>query len=164
MLISDYLEANPFYKQYSFSEPWNGPNNSKLIGMSRLFKCPSERSAKLDTTNYVAIVGEGTIWPGAESVRLDDITDGASETIMLVEISHSNIHWMEPRDLPIEELDEWLDPAHRPRLLGNRIEGGMVAYADGHVELLSRDVTIERLRALASRAGNDGESAFETKP
>jgi prepilin-type processing-associated H-X9-DG protein len=164
VLISPFLEASPFYDQYSFSEPWNGPNNSKLIGMSRLFKCPAERSAKLDTTNYVAIVGEGTIWPDAASVKLDDITDSTSETIMIVEIAHSNIHWMEPRDLPIDELDEWLDPTHRPRLFGNHLEGGMVAYADGSVEMLSRDVTIERLRALASRAGKDVEAGRETKP
>jgi prepilin-type processing-associated H-X9-DG protein len=92
------------------------------------------------------------------------LTDGASNTLMIVEIAHSDIHWMEPRDLPVEELAAWLDPKHKPRLLGNHIEGGMVAFADGHVELLSRDVTIQRLKALATAAGNDVESTSNSEP
>jgi prepilin-type processing-associated H-X9-DG protein len=62
---------------------------------------------------------------------------------------------MEPRDLPVEELEAWLAPGHKPQLLGNHVEGGLVAYADGHVELLPRDVTIARLKALVSPAGRD---------
>jgi hypothetical protein len=33
----------------------------------------------------------------------------------------------------------------------------LVAYADGHVEMLSRDLTIERLNALVTAAGNDNK-------
>ena len=63
---------------------------------------------------------------------------------------------MEPRDLPIEELEAWLDPNHKQRL-GGEIEGGFVAYADGSVHYLPRKVTLERLRALLTPAGNDTE-------
>ena len=97
------------------------------------------------------------MWPDGKQVSISDITNGAFSTLMIVEIADSDIHWMEPRDLPVEELAAWLDPKHKPRLLGNHIEGGIVAYASGHVELLSRDVTIERLKALATAAGNDIE-------
>jgi hypothetical protein len=84
-----------------------------------------------------------------------DLKDGTVHTIMVVEIAHSDIHWMEPRDLPVEELAEWLRPGHKPQLLAGHIEGGFVAYADGRVELLPRSVTIQRLQALVSAAGRD---------
>ena len=71
-----------------------------------------------------------------------------------MEISHSDIHWMEPRDLPFEELEEWLDPQDKPRI-GGDIQGGMVAMTDGSVQYLPRDVTIEKLRALATRSGRE---------
>ena len=162
VLIWNLLEAQPYYSQYDFAEPWNGPNNSKLAGhMSRVFRCPDDSTSPPQMTNYVAIVGPGTMWPGEGSTKFASLTDGSVNTLMIVEIAHSDIHWMEPRDLPIEELAAWLDPNHRPQLLGNHIEGGLVAYADGHVELLPRDVTIQRLKALLTPAGNDVQEGME---
>lgn len=141
---------------YTVKEPWDGPINSQLHSIDHwLFRCPCDRSRRPCMTNYVAIVGDGTMWPGSKSSTLDDITDGTSDTIMIVEIANSDIHWMEPRDLPIEELEAWLDPNHKPRIFGNHIEGSVVAYADGSVEMLPRDVTIERLRAMITPAGSD---------
>jgi prepilin-type processing-associated H-X9-DG protein len=158
VLIMPFVEASSFYSQYNFAEPWNGPNNSTLRS-GRFFTCPSHDSPGY--TNYVAVVGPGTIWPDGKQARIADVTDGISNTLMIVEIAHSDIHWMEPRDLPVEELPAWLDPNHRPQLLGNHIEGGLVAYADGHVEMLPRDVTIERLKALVTAAGNDVKEGME---
>jgi Type II secretory pathway, pseudopilin PulG len=161
VLIWNFLEAQPYFSQYDFAEPWNGPNNSKLaVHFSRVFRCPGDTSSPPQMTNYVAIVGPGTMWPGQNATKIASVADGTSNTLMIVEIAHSDIHWMEPRDLPVEELAAWLDPKHKPQLLGNHIEGGMVAYADGHVELHSRDVTIERLKALVSAAGNDVEQGL----
>ena len=156
LLIWPFLGAQPYYSQYNFAEPWNGPTNSKLHAVSMpLYRCPGDRSSPPGMTNYVAIVGKGTVWPAPRSVDIADIAAGTSTTLMIVEIAHSDIHWIEPRDLPVEELAARLDPQHRPQLLGNHIGGGMVAYADGHVEMLSRDVTIERLKALVTAAGKD---------
>jgi prepilin-type processing-associated H-X9-DG protein len=151
------MDCMGFYKHYDFNEPWNGPTNSTLNGPWKTFICPSDSGAMSGSCNYVAIVGPGTMWPDGKSAKRSDLTDGDSNTLMIIEIAHSDIHWMEPRDLPVEELAAWLDPSHRPRLLGNHTEGGLVAYADGHVELLPRDVTIERLKALTTAAGNDIE-------
>ena len=152
------MELQGFYDRYDFAEPWNGPNNLKLEsgGWKRL-GCPCEEFSPATPfpTNYVAVVGPGTVWPDGKLVNRDELNNGGSNTIMIVEISHSDIHWMEPRDLPLEELTVWLDPQHKPRLFGNHIEGGMVAYADGHVEMLSRDLTIQRLKALVTAAMND---------
>ncbi|MEX2175179.1 MAG: DUF1559 domain-containing protein [Pirellulaceae bacterium] len=158
--IMPFAEKSSFGLDYSFAEPWDGPNNSRMKWSqdNRIFRCPAGNDPP-GMTNYVAITGQGTMWPGARSADIADLKDGTSNTIMIVEIAHSDIHWMEPRDLPIEELAEWLDPAHKPRLLAGHIEGGFVAYADGAVEMLSREVAIERLQALATIAGNDNGPA-----
>jgi hypothetical protein len=63
---------------------------------------------------------------------------------------------MEPRDLPVDELEAWLDPKHKPRL-GGQIEGGLVALADGSVQFLPRDTAIEKLRALITRGGKESQ-------
>ena len=56
--------------------------------------------------------------------------------------------------MPFEELEAWLDPKHKPRI-GGDIQGGMVAMADGSVQYLPREVTIEKLRGLATRSGGE---------
>jgi type II secretory pathway pseudopilin PulG len=154
--IWNFMESQPYFVLYDFSEAWNGPNNSQLARhMSPCYRCPADSVSSPLMTNYVAIVGNGTMWPGSKSSTLEDITDGASDTIMVVEISNSDIHWMEPRDLPIEELETWLDPNHTPRIFGHHIDGSFVMHADGSIELLPRNVTIERLRAMITPAGKD---------
>jgi hypothetical protein len=114
-------------------------------------------------TSFVAIVGPGTAWPGTSYLGMADLIDGTAKTIMVVEIRNSNIHWTEPRDLPIEELEQWLDPKHKPTLLAaheyGQITGGMVVYADGHTEFLPHDTTMKRLRALLTPAGGDHADA-----
>jgi hypothetical protein len=154
--IMTFAEKSTFMLDYKLDEPWNGPSNSRLIWAqdNRIFRSPAS-SDPPGKTNYVAVVGKGTMWPGAVGSKLADIDDDKAETIMVIEISDSNIHWMEPRDLPIEELEAWLDPDHQPRIFGNHIEGSLVAHADGSVEMLPRDVTIERLRAMITPAGDD---------
>jgi prepilin-type processing-associated H-X9-DG protein len=153
VMISAYVQSSAFPSQYDYAEPWNGPNNSRLLmGPGALFACPSDRSSLPHMTNYVAVTGPGTAWPREGSFHVGDAT---SDMIVLVEISNSNIHWMEPRDLPIEELGDWLAPEHQPRLFGNHAQGGHVLFADGRVEVLSPEETIERWGARAAGAGRD---------
>jgi hypothetical protein len=157
--IPDFVEGREDAWPYDQSEPWNGPHNSKLGSeMPPYFCCPYVGRAPM--TNYVAIVGKGTMWPGTSSTGTADVADGLSSTIMVVEITNSNIHWLEPRDIPIDELKECLNPRHRPSV-GAQFKGGLVAYADGSVRYLPRDVTEKRLRALLSPAGNDTADAEE---
>ncbi|MEZ6114118.1 MAG: DUF1559 domain-containing protein [Pirellulaceae bacterium] len=55
----------------------------------------------------------GTVWPGAESIAFRDIADGtAAYTMMIVESDSEHIHWMEPRDLDVEQAVRvcWVRP------------------------------------------------------
>jgi type II secretory pathway pseudopilin PulG len=154
VLISPYMGGGRPWA-YSFAEPWDGPNNRQFEStFSRIFRSPLDRFSAERMTSYVAVVGPGTCWPGGKGTQFSQIKDGTSNTILIVEISHSDIHWMEPRDVPIEELEAWLDPKHRPRV-GGEIEGGLVLYADGSVHFIPRSASIKEWRALLTPGGND---------
>ncbi len=129
VLILPQLDRNDIYEKYNFDEPWNGPNNSKLHDMVvSEFHCPKEKPTVNETdTCYVAVVGPNTVFPGEEALKLNDIYDGASRTIMLVEVSGSSIHWMEPRDL---DIDLMISEYRENRRC-------FAAFADGHVYALS---------------------------
>lgn len=106
VLLLPFLDQAPLYKQYRFDEPWNGPNNIKLLkNMPSVYACPTAVHAqrKRFCTSYVAVVAPNTIWPSASKRRIGDVTDGAARTIMVVESNQPDIPWLEPEDLELEE-------------------------------------------------------------
>jgi hypothetical protein len=105
VLILPFLEAGEAYKGYDFSEPWNGPRNTewakKHADLAQLFKCPSDSGAD-PWTSYLAPTGPQSLWPGSEPHRL---TAKDAARVLLVEVRQSSIHWLEPRDLPLDRID-----------------------------------------------------------
>ncbi|MHC4399895.1 MAG: DUF1559 family PulG-like putative transporter [Planctomycetota bacterium] len=104
VLILPYVEEMGLYQQYNFNEPWNGPNNRKLAGqIPYVYRCPSIGPQAGSPTNYMAVVGPRTAWPGAVPTRIRDFRDDTLETIMVVEVNNPNVNWMEPVDLSWDE-------------------------------------------------------------
>ena len=106
-------------------------------------------------TSYAVVVGPGTMWPGDESVCSRDVTDGTSRTLLVVEVADSGIEWMEPRDLHIDKLAPNINPASGQGISSKHPTGASGLFGDGHVEVLSEDLTPEQIRAMLSRAGGE---------
>ena len=105
VLLLPYMEQTAFYNRYKFNEPWNGPNNITLLNsMPSTFACPSRFSQPTNLTSYVAVTGPGTMFPGTESTKFDDVTDGTSNTLMILEVSNANIPWTAPVDLDVRTM------------------------------------------------------------
>ena len=156
VLLLPFLECESLYKQYNFAEPWDGPHNSRLLnGGPELFHCPSANKQEPSATNYVAIVGDATLWPGNRSVRFEEIKDGMSNTIMLLEISNSDINWMEPRDITFEKAVAGANVAGQWQIDSNHNGGVHVAFADSSIRFLPDKTSPETLRALLTIAGGE---------
>jgi prepilin-type processing-associated H-X9-DG protein len=156
VLILPYLDPDNIYGRYNFDEPWDGPNNSKLADMvPDVFTCPDDKQGPDTMTSYVAVVGPDTAWPGSDQTSLDDFTDGSSHTILLVEIADSGIHWMEPRDLLIEQAARGINPSTGKGISSFHPGGANAAFADGHIEYLPDTTVPEDLRAMLTPAGSE---------
>ena len=152
VLILPYIEQHKVYDSYRFDEPWNGPNNRLLADkiFLQIFQCcRAPGYSKALHTNIVAIVGPGTAFPGAGSTRLADFRDSGKHTILLAEYVHSDIHWMEPRDLDAARMSfQFNDPA-APSISSPHTAGPAVVFADCmHVFRLRRPLSAETLSAL----------------
>ncbi len=141
VLILPYMEQS-LYEAYFFDEPWDGPNNRLLADrMPTIFMCPSSPSLPTET-NYMVVTGKGTLFPGAESRKISEITDGTANTILVVEVAKSGVNWMQPVDVSIESLAQGIgDPDDNLMGGGNNVSAssyhpGVVnaAFADAHVE------------------------------
>ena len=167
VLILPYLDYDPLYKAYNFNEPWDGPNNKKLLAARpRVYACPSDEHARMQgatETSYVAVVGANAAWAGEKTRRFDDFHGAMSSTIMVVEVADAGINWSEPKDLSLDALEA---AGERPSTLtvsskhGTRNDffytyrydsGSNVTLADGSVryippECLAPNVLPEYLR------------------
>lgn len=155
-LILPYLEQKQLYDTIDLSKAWDDPANAAACNAKlSVFHCPSATCPE-DHTTYLAIVAPNGCFRRTEPRQLAEITDGPSETLMLIEVSpEQSVLWMSPVDAD-EALVLGLGPESK---LAH--QGGMnTAYCDGDVKFLRADVPAEVRRALISIAGNDRLSAI----
>ncbi|PHS18461.1 MAG: hypothetical protein COA78_02220 [Blastopirellula sp.] len=117
VLILPFLEEGDLYDKYDFNEPWDGPNNIQLLDqMPEVYHCKAavekwtQQHGALENpesvTNYFAIIGPNTFWPGESSTKKRRILDGVTNTLIMIEDASQCVQWLEPRDL---EYDLALD-------------------------------------------------------
>jgi beta-lactamase regulating signal transducer with metallopeptidase domain len=146
--VLPYLDQKPLYDQYRLNEPWDSPANQKVLAqMPDWFRSPYD-DPKSPNSGFYALVGAGTIFEGTEGIKIRDITDGTSNTIMIVE-SKRNIPWTKPEDIPFD-ADKPLPE------LGGFVEGKFAAVmADGAFRLFDTEQIKDKLKWLIRR--NDGQ-------
>ncbi len=149
--ILPYIEQGDLYNRFKLDEPWDSPDNKKLIAeMPKTYLCPSVANPKPGTTTYMAITGKGAAFEGKEGLGFRDITDGTSQTLLVVESAEA-VPWTKPDDLPIDA-----DPARPLAKPGSKHPGGFIAlFGDGSVKFLKSTLDPKTLRALMTRAGNE---------
>ncbi len=135
------------FKQYHLDEPWDSENNKKVLAqMPEQFRSPYDDPKSLNS-GYYALVGPGTMFDGTEGIQIQNVTDGTSNTLMIVEAKR-NIPWTKPEDIPFD--------AEKPLPeLGGFVEGGFnCAFADGSTHSLETVRVKDDLKWLIMR--NDG--------
>ena len=103
VLMLPNIGEDALYAKYDFDEPWDGPNNIKLLDqMPEGLSCRiSDPPANL--TPYKLVVDKGTPFEGGQTSSYGDIKDGSSNTIAVVEDLKNPVPWTKPEDLTIEQ-------------------------------------------------------------
>lgn len=162
VLILPQLEQQTLYARFNLSEPWDGPNNIKLISeMPHIYACPNHRPdfrdpdfRKYPFTSIVAVTGPRTAFPGATPRKLDEITDDRAQTLVLVEVSNSDIPWSAPVDVDARGLS--MSSSTRPGPSSYDRAGINAVFGNlRYGPRLPRDLTNEHLRALSTIDGGE---------
>jgi hypothetical protein len=152
--ILPYIEQDNLYKQFKLDEPWDGPNNKRLIPlMPQVYAAPGAPPAgEPGRAHYKVFVGPGAGFDGSpRGLRLTDIRDGSSNTLMAVE-SGDAVVWTKPDDMPFDQFDP-----QKPLPKLTPIHPGIVnaVFFDGAVRSLSMTLDEKILRALITVAGGE---------
>ena len=149
-----FVEERKLYEQFRLDEPWDSDHNRKLIEkMPDLYSSPASRISETGRASYLFPVGPQTVCSGSSGIKLREITDGSSNTILVVEVDDEHtVIWTKPEDL-------LLDPADPARGLGGLYEGGFnTALCDGSALFIALPQDPKKLRAAFTR--NGGEALF----
>lgn len=138
---------------YNYAEPWDGPKNSKLKldkHECSEFQCASDEHERPAITDYVAVVGPNTMWAGCEPVTA--AADGSDrDKILVIEVVDSDILWMEPRELTLDQALDGLQRKSGIRIGSHHRDGIHYVTVGGDVRTLDPNIDRESLRKLLVR-------------
>ena len=148
--ILPFLGEKNLYDRFHKDEPWDSEHNRTLIAqMPAYYRNPSS-SAGPGLSDYLAITGPGLLFDGTKGKSFSSITDGTSNTILVVEADPSRaVTWTKPEDLKFD--------AEQPLAgLGNAHPGGfLVGMVDGSVQFISKTIAPNTFKALLTIAGGE---------
>jgi prepilin-type processing-associated H-X9-DG protein len=180
--ILPYLEANDLWSRADKARAWDDERNQHLLKMHMVYiSCPASRSDASSIqglTSYIGMAGLGSdaatlslddkragIFGYDRLIRLSDIKDGASTTIMIMETAKEQGPWaaggpatvrgLDPDQQPYLALDGQFGLKHRTTFYCTNPAGSNVAFVDGHVQWLLSSVSSKTLEAMATIAAGD---------
>lgn len=146
--ILPYIEEEALYEQFKLDEPWDSEHNKALLDkMPDVFKLSDQ--TKAGHTQFVAPTGEGFIIDGDKTRKIRDLTDGLSNTVIVLSVQPEKaVPWTKPGGFS-------LDPAKAAEILQN--DGGkfLALYGDGSVRNISTQIEAETLKALLTISGGE---------
>lgn len=170
ILLLPYLNELPLYATYDQTKPWDSPVNDLLSkGRVWVYECPSNThhrdAAGRFRTDFAMVTGNGTFGDTSRTVAIDDITDGVSNTIAIVEASGLRIIWTEPRDFDVTKGPIGIDikgetDLDSPGMLSSYLSlGAHALMADGRVQFIKKSFDPELLKKLTTidRDGTIGQ-------
>src|SRR5262249_21736661 len=100
--ILPYIEQVNLYQQVKLDQPWGTEHNRALVQyMPDIYAPVGLKTRAPYTTFYQSFVGPGAFFEGKTGLKITSITDGTSNTLMVVE-GEEPVPWTKPDDLPFD--------------------------------------------------------------
>lgn len=146
--ILPYIEQQSLYNRFDLTQPWDSAKNKPLSNTPiKTYTGPFDGPEPSVNTPYRVFYGGGAMFnEDGQPVRLTEVTDGTSNTIMTVG-AFEQVPWAQPKEFKY-------DPnGPLPKLGHARLRGGFqVGLVDGSVRFVSDRVSETTLRRAITKA------------
>jgi hypothetical protein len=158
VLLLPYLGEQKLYEQFKLDEPWYSKHNRPLLGkMPRVYGSMFQLQTAeplVGRTDFRMILGPGAAYEGKEGIQPKDLTDGAGQTLLVVENVRfgGEVAWTRPEGYRFGT--EW----PLPRLVygaGGHEQGFYALFGDGQVRFVKDTVSSTTFRAMITRNGGE---------
>jgi hypothetical protein len=154
--IVPYLESN--HIPFDFTQPWDAAGNAAWRRRPHRVYCFDSAGM---STHIMAVTGPDTGW-GDSTTAPSSITELPHDLILVVEVSNSGTHWMQPGDIALADLPAVHAARGEQLHLGNGPRDGFfVSLADGSVRFIPRDLPFDQIAPYftitGATAGDLGE-------
>jgi len=162
-----FFDQEKLFETYDQHSTWNSEQNQPIaeIQVSTL-GCPSRHAPLTDKkgryfSDYAMLTGPHTFSGDFQPRTPVGITDGASNTLAIVEAAGLNIVWTEPRDAQVgrEPLGinfKGTGKNDSPGIMSSwHVGGAQASLADGSIRYLSQDIDQRVLKALTTPNGGE---------
>ncbi|MBL6706660.1 MAG: DUF1559 domain-containing protein [Planctomycetaceae bacterium] len=164
--VLPHLDNVGLFESYDQTATWDSKRNTPHAKQHvQSLSCPTtETTTDIHDrwlTHYAMVTGERTVGDGTKLISFKDVTDGTSNTMMVVEAAGLNIVWTEPRDSEVSENNLGVNltgptPTESRALISAwHRNGGHVLFADGSVRFINRDIDPQVLKALTTANGRE---------
>jgi hypothetical protein len=143
-----YLEEHELFRQFRVNEPWDSAHNKQLLPrMPKVYAPLGAGSAPPGHTYLQVFTGPGTLFDAKKPATLASITDGSSNTLLVVEASQA-VPWTMPQDIPYQ-------PSQLPKLGGQFPNVFLALFGDASVRSLPRNLDAKTLHGLITPTGGE---------
>ena len=153
--ILPYIEQGELHRRFDLNQAWDGPQNRTLAEVRVPTYVSVLDGQDVTQTRIRVFTGPDTIFPpGERPLRLPEVKDGTSNTIVAAEAADP-VPWPQPRELA------YTKGGPLPRLgHPQRSSGFIVMMADGSVRFVTKSVDEATIRAGITAAAGDAPPQF----
>jgi hypothetical protein len=146
--ILPFLEEQDLFEQYALNEPWDSPNNQKLLLLAPdYYRAPDEKPDS-PNTSYFVITGKGTIFEGSKGTSAAEVTDGMPNTMLVVE-SRRDVPWTKPEDISYDSK------APLPPLGGIHAKQFSTVFGNGDLRGFPTTFDPQKIKAMFTKSAGD---------
>lgn len=155
VLLLPYLDEVNLYASFKLNEPWDSINNAPLVAMCPAVYISPASLGNTSQSSYVLITGPGTIFPSTGPLKPAQISDGQSQTLLVVETDNTFNEWSKPFDIDIAKLNLRIGASGTHKIGGTHSEGATAVFADGQPAWLSVNLPATIVDAAITPNGNE---------